>query len=357
MPPSTRSSASSTTPEPVTDLLLQVLPAANRVYAASGPAMATAEVAALAALAPAASLGPPAPDELAGVAYVRVPVPDPPGAEALALLGAVSLGHACFAPAGDGLLRPVALARPDRLDASLHSIPRYAGRTNESFTRLLVNLAGAAAGGAAAFGPDARLRLLDPVCGRGTTLHVALAHGWDATGIELDRRDVEAWRTFFPGWLRDQRLPHVETKGLPRNRTRITFALDRAAQRAGIEQVVEVVAGDTVDAPALLPGARFDCLVADLPYGVRHGSRRGDALDRGPAALLAAALPGWRALLRPGGPAILAWNRHVLDRPAMVGLLDATGFEPVVLPDGDDAFVHRVDRSVLRDVVVARRPS
>jgi hypothetical protein len=62
----------------------------------------------------------------------------------------------------------------------------------------------------------------------------------------------------------------------------------------------------------------------------------------------------WLDLLRPGAAAGLAWNRRTLARPRLAALTEAAGF--VVPAPDDDSFVHRVDRSITRDVLVAIRP-
>ena len=39
--------------------------------------------------------------------------------------------------------------------------------------------------------------MLDPLCGRGTTLNQALTYGYDAAGIDLDGKDFEAYSAFL----------------------------------------------------------------------------------------------------------------------------------------------------------------
>ena len=60
------------------------------------------------------------------------------------------------------------------------------------------------------------------------------------------------------------------------------------------------------------------------------------------------ARPAQARRARPG----LAWNRRTLPRPRLVELAVAAGFE-VPAPE-DDSFLHRVDRSITRDVLVVR---
>ena len=58
---------------------------------------------------------------------------------------------------------------------------KYRGKTNETLTQLLLNLALKEARTEAA-----PTRLIDPMCGRGTSLFWAMRYGLSATGIEQD---------------------------------------------------------------------------------------------------------------------------------------------------------------------------
>ena len=71
-------------------------------------------------------------------------------------------------------------------------------------------------------------------------------------------------------------------------------------------------------------------------------------------ALLAACLPGWREVLRPGGVAALSWNLYTLPRDAMIAEAEKAGF--AVLTGGAyENLAHRVDSSILRDAAFFRR--
>ncbi|MCU1374629.1 MAG: hypothetical protein JWO68_1915 [Actinomycetia bacterium] len=332
----------------MTDLAVLVQPSANRVYARSGPALLAAELAALDHLALGDRLGDIAVTELGGVPYVTCSgeLDD----DVHAVLSNLSATYALFERDGDRL-RPLTPTRLDRWDDDLVSIQRYPGRTNEQLTRLVLNLTLAAAAGTRPFTGE-RMRVLDPLCGRGTTLNVAVQLGFDAAGIDVDRKDVDAYLHFFTTWLKDKRAKHATSRH--GGRTTITFAADKDAQKAGRGQEVVVVSADTTTAVAHLGKASVDVVVADLPYGVHHGSSSGDALRRSPVTLLRSALPVWRSVLRPGGAIGLAWNAKVLPRADVVGALDTAGFVAVT-GEAFDRFAHRVDQAIDRDVVVARR--
>jgi tRNA G10 N-methylase Trm11 len=300
--------------------------------------------------------------ELAGVPYVVAECE--PGAlepRALSVLANLSGLHAAYELEGDGRLRPLEARPLRRHDEDITTIQRYAGKTNETLTHLLVNLALAVTpGGFAKVLAGERVRLLDPACGRGTTLNRAVVYGLDAVGVEHDRRDVEAYEAFLLGWLKDKRLKHEvqrarlrKGRATPARRVAVAYGAgkDRSAHRS-----VELVADDTVALRDHLAARSVDALVCDLPYGVQHGSAATPgALRRSPEELLAAALPAWREVLRPGAGVALSWNLRTLPRPALCERLCAAGFE-LRAPVDDERFAHRVDRSIQRDVVVARRP-
>jgi tRNA G10 N-methylase Trm11 len=258
------------------------------------------------------------------------------------------------------LLRPLDLVPRLVLDEDVTTIQRYSGKTNEAFTHLLVNVALAESGRFPALLAGDRVTLLDPACGRGTSLNRAVVYGMDAHGIEADQRDVEAYTQFILTWLKDKRLKHQleqaklrKGRETPAHRISVTYGAtkDRSSHR-----LVDIVHDDTLAARSHLKARSVDVLVCDLPYGVQHGSQPGGGrLERGPAGLLRTALPVWLDLLRPGAGVALAWNRHTLARPELVRLVEDAGFE-LRRPADDDAFVHRVDRAILRDVVVAARP-
>jgi tRNA G10 N-methylase Trm11 len=411
-----------------------VLPSHNRVYADAAPALARAELAVLSAALPDGAISEESVGEtvIGGVPYVTFERDDMSERDA-ALLANLSSLYALFEVTGE-LLRPVELRRLDRFDDDLLTILKYPGKTNEQFTKLLLNVTlassafarelsspaaadlGAAEPAAADLG-GRRLAVLDPLCGRGTTLNQALMYGFDAYGADIDARDVEAYAVFIQRWLKDKRLKHrADFSPVRRDRKvvarRLTaeFAATKDEYKAGDVQRLEVVEAETTRIGEFFRAASADLVVADLPYGVQHGShgshgshgtgrpggdraaprggdqapgrgdqtpRRGDQAPRGgdearrggdrtagdggkslarsPLDLLRAAAPAWARALRPGGALGISWNTHVARREDAASALADAGLE-VLDSAAYRAFRHRVDQAITRDILVARKP-
>ena len=84
---------------------------------------------------------------------------------------------------GEPLLRPLPVGPDFDFHPDLVFGSKFRGKTNERLTQLLINLAVKTAGGDIA-NPD--IKILDPMCGRGTTLLWGLRYGINARGIDAD---------------------------------------------------------------------------------------------------------------------------------------------------------------------------
>jgi SAM-dependent methyltransferase len=341
----------------VSSYALLVSPSANRVYAQVAPDLTLAELRVLGETVLRDRLSGVRRLDLAGVDYVGLDG-DLHGSD-LDHLAQVSTAQALFEREGD-LLRPVPLRRLDRFDDDLLTILKYQGKTNELFTRLLLHVTVLASASADRMLTD-RLRILDPLCGRGTTLNQALMYGWHAAGVDVDERDVEAYAAFLPAWLKRKRLKHTTGSSRLRRdgrtlgrRFEAELAEDKEAWAAGDTITVSVAAADTLETPAIFRTAGFDAIVTDAPYGVQHGSRAGRGLQRSPLDLLAAAVPGWAQTLRPGGALGVAVNTHTSPRADTLAMLADAGLRPVDTP-AYRGFEHRVDQAIVRDIVVATK--
>ncbi|MEO3743478.1 SAM-dependent methyltransferase [Plantactinospora sp. B5E13] len=338
---------------------LLILPSSNRVYADASVALTRAELAVFNRAVLGGRLSEPAETIIGGVRYVTFTA-DGLTDRDVAFLANLSSIYTLFEVV-DGLLRPVELHRLDRFDDDLVTIPKYPGKTNEQFTKLLLNVTLLSSDLAPEM-LDRRFRVLDPLCGRGTTLNQALMYGFDAAGVDRDQQDFEAYATYIQTWLKRKRLKHRAESGPVRRerkvvgrRLQVSLAADKEAYRAGDTQRLDVVNADTTRSLEFFRPGSQDLLVADAPYGVQHGSRSGDRLVRSPLELLAAAAPVWADLLRPGGALGVAWNTNVARREEAVAVLADAGLE-VMTADPYLDFVHRVDQAIVRDIVVARKP-
>lgn len=338
--------------------LLLLAPSANRVYNDAATAMVRAELTVLSRAALGGRLGTVEPETVAGIEYLAFEL-DGPTANDLAFLGLASAFYALFERDGD-LLRPVAVPSPDRYPSDLLTILKYQGKTNEQFTRLVLNVTAASTARPAGV-LDGSLRVLDPVCGRGTTLSQAAMYGLDTVGVDVDTKDFELYTSFFTTWLKDHRFKHAAAttpvrreKSVIAKKYEVDFAAEKAAYLAGEKQNLTFYAADTMLTSQLVRPGTVDVVVGDLPYGVQHGSRGPSGLVRSPLELLDGALPGWASRLRPGGAMGLAWNVRVAPRARVAELLEFAGLTVLDGPGYDD-LQHRVDRSITRDVIVARR--
>ena len=343
---------------------LLLLPSANRVYAvAAAASLAQAELELFSRRALGGSLGDLEPTTIAGVPYITFQAAAV-DERAAAFLANLSSGYALFEYGNGGLLRPVTLAPLDRYDDDLITIQKYHGKTNEQFTKLLLN----ATVLSSAFAGDMlsrKLTVLDPLCGRGTTLNQALMYGYDAAGLDLDRQDFDAYSAFIKAWLKRKRVKHhvgydgpVRREGkVIARRLQVSLAATRDAYKAGVTQLLDVVNAPTERSAEFFRPASVDAIVTDAPYGVQHGSRTAvKGLARNPLDLLAASVPVWAGLLRPGGAIGIAWNTLVARRQDAAQILADAGLEPQ-----EDrpylGFRHRVDQAIMRDILVATKPA
>lgn len=359
--------------------LLLLSPAANRVYARVAAQLAAAEleictgvdgvepvtVAGVDYLAfeipslpewadPRTTEGGPRPQETMPEAGRSVREDGPRLEGLLATVAGQSARLGLFEEAGD-LLRPVRLPETDVLDDDFVTIPKYQGKTNEQFTRLLLNVTYAAAD----LRPNRPVTVLDPLSGRGTTLSVAWTMGLHAAGVEADAKAVEAMAAFWRTWLRRKRLKHsADVNPVRRDGKSLGKRFSATLRLPAQTLEATVFTGDTRDAALLFGKKKFELIVTDAPYGIVHGSktdvRHGSGRDRSPAGLLGESISGWAGQLVRGGALGLSWNTLGIAREKLSDMLLDAGLEPH--NDGPWLrFGHRVDSSIHRDLIVARK--
>lgn len=332
--------------------LMLLNPSANRVYGGQVAKLAIAELQVCAPWAHDVAT-----TALGGVEYLAFRTKAPLTDTQRTLLANQSAFLALFELVNDELLRPLAAATGSALDDDLVTIPKYQGKTNEQFTRLLVNVTLSQVN----TGRSGPWTILDPMAGRGTTLTTAWLLGHHGAGVELDVKAVEAMSAFLRTWLRRKRLKHqCELNPVRREGKSLGKRFDaRVNPPDSPELTLSVFTGDTRQSAALWGRRKFDAIITDAPYGVVHGSHSGGKRQRSAADLLGEAVDIWATQLRPGGALGLSWNTHGQPREDVLAALIRVGLEPVGGSAADDPwlqFGHRVDSSIFRDVVVAVRP-
>jgi SAM-dependent methyltransferase len=348
---------------------LLVSPSHNRVYAQSAADLVKAELAVFSEQALGGRVGDIRETEIGGVPYVAFSG-DGLTESDIRLLSNLSSLYALFRIEGE-LLRPVMLERLDVFGSDLLTIQKYSGKTNEYFTKLLLNVTAMAMDSPMDL-ITGRPRVLDPMCGRGTTLNQAMMYGLDAAGIDIDGKDFDAYAAFIKTWLKNNRVKHQaeianvrREKAVLGRRLHLTLGASKERYKSGETMEVTVVNTDSVGAGKFFRPASFDLIVTDAPYGVQHGSRpkggrpgpKGKPqLSRSPVELLAAAVPEWARLLRPGGAIGISWNTFVGRREQLAEILAGSGLD-VQDSQAYRGFRHRVDQAISRDLIVARRPS
>lgn len=322
-------------------------PSANRVYAGEQAALTAAELELTCPFARDITE-----TTVAGVGYLLFEAPDLQPAH-LEQLARQSAAFALFAEQDDSL-RPIELPEVDLLDEDLVTIPKYQGKTNEQFTRLLLNVTLAAV----LREPTGPRQVLDPMCGRGTTLSTALLAGHDAYGVETDEKAFEQMASFLKTWLRRKRIKHTaDITPVRRQGRSVGKRFDARIDVGDGSRAYTVLTGDARSSADLFGKKKFDAIVTDAPYGVVHGAStdsRGKR-DRTPAGLLREAVPTWAGQLVHGGALGISWNTFGLSREDLAAMLDAADL--IVAEEGPwEQFAHRVDSSIRRDVMVAVKP-
>jgi len=290
---------------------------------------------------------------LAGQMYLLATVDDACLSDATTVqilyrLGAISEVYEYFEQLGNvpgPLLHPVEPQFTSFVPLEMAEVRRYKGKTNEIFSRVLLNVALFAGNHAGCY--TQRLRILDPLAGGGTMLFVALACGYDAFGIELERHDVETTAVFVRQYLQGEHIHFRE--------------IDERARKAGRRYQFEVgPKGDTrhlvlahgdcnaanLHMREVAGGPHVHAIVADLPYGIQHFGEIADLLSR--------SLPIWEQMLLPGGTIALAWNATRIARTEMAELVQMHTQLQVRNDPPYTQFEHAVDRVIKkRDIIVA----
>jgi hypothetical protein len=240
----------------------------------------------------------------------------------------------------DRLLRPLDLQAHYLLHEDFVFGSKFKGKTNERLTQMMINI-GLAEIGTVKGKP---VKLLDPMCGRATTLLWAMRYGLNARGIEQDPNAVVDIQRNLKKWCKLHRQKHTLNIGTTGDNKKKSSGkcLDFNAEGCSMR----VVIGDSRDAEQLLNKEKFDLQVCDLPYGVQHFTTK---KTRNPSMVIQQCVESWKKCLKPTGAVVLAFNRNNPERKVLIDIFRQGGFEarPFSAP-------HRMSESIVRDVVIFR---
>ena len=281
---------------------------------------------------------------------------EPLSSKALKALAASSIYYAIFEIHEQGMLKPLVVEPFYTFPESLNQILKYTGKTNEQFTRLMVNLALSAC----KTGSD-QITLIDPMCGKGTTLFEGMVRGFNVVGVEINDKWVQEIQAYLLNYLKKGRYKHSKNKERrTKDGKRLSdgFTLETAATKEDFSndkiQTLKVFPADTRQTQFLAKKGSCDILVSDLPYGVQHGSKNAQApkLDRSPIELLKEAAPAWKQVMKPKGALVISFNEFTLKWKEAEEALTEAGFK-VLDEEPYIDYLHRVDQSINRNLIIA----
>ena len=339
-------------------------PGHNRVYYKLSGALALAElkVASRQLQTPCAEIGI---EELEGVRYLSLTTEKELTSFDFEILSRLSFVFALFEGVVQDektLLLPILQQDYHYLDPKISSLLKYQGKTNELFTKMMINVALLSSD----FSHQDQLSLLDPVAGRGTTLYESAVYGFDVTGVELEASSSLAMTQFFKKYLKDERYKHTHQRRMVSGKNKaqgvyaeeFEYARDKADFKSiETRQHFNIITGPSQQCASYFKSESFHLMVGDLPYGVAHGNTSDSSsrsVTRNPLELISECLPQWKKVLKKGGVIVLAWNSFLISRQVLAKTFEDLGFEVLSEePYGD--FEHMVDKAIKRDIIVAKK--
>ncbi len=299
-------------------------------------------------------------EQIGGVDYITFFTSITLTATHLEILSRLSFLYAIFKVQDQNLLLPQEKIAFEYFDSKITSLLKYSGKTNEIFTKLMINVAVLTRG----YKKNERLSLLDPVAGKGTTLYQGLVNGYNVCGIEIMSKFVKETNLFIKKFLTKEKIKHNSRtqklyKDKHNNTANVTYyeCARSKEEYTNSPLRIQIICGDTTISNKYLKKDSFDIIVGDLPYGIGHGSHTDNtqkSLTRNPTELLHKSLDSWHNLMKKDAVMVLAWNTYLVPRIKMLELLQSHNFVPKT---GNiyDQFEHRVDNSILRDIIVATK--
>jgi len=299
------------------------------------------------------------PEERMGMPMLKICVEDSLSAEAIDAVCGHSLMYGLFTETEGGALMPKAGREKPWLGQDLPAILKYKGKTNEMFLQMLIN----AALYAGCFWQEKNevLNMLDPMCGRATSLFIAANRRWNATGTDIDHNDLKEAEKFLKRYFEYHHFKHSAGResltlrnSKPAQVSKFVFSDTPEHFKQKNTATLRLVNADACRIREAFGKNAFHMIVCDLPYGVQHSPQGGKGEKGGLEGLLAKALPGWYESLKVGGAVAVSFNAQNIKLETVRSAMEEAGFE-VMRGGAYDGFAHWVEQAVTRDIAVCRR--
>ena len=258
----------------------------------------------------------------------------------LALLTTLSFVYGIFEYQGKQLT-PLAIEPTFKLHEDFVFGAKFKGKTNEVLTQLLLNVGLQSIN----YKNIADVKLLDPMCGRATTLLWGMRYGMKGKGIEQEAKALADIRQNVKKWCKIHRQKHQFKDGFVGGKS-TKGNTGKFVEFTAEDASIRVITGDSTKAASLLKNEKFHLIISDLPYGIQHFTTN---QTRNPLTVLRACAKGWVESLKPGGVMVLAFNRNIPKRKDLLAVFTEHGLEALAF-----TAPHQMSESILRDIVVFR---
>jgi len=295
-------------------------------------------------------------DELNGIELYCFEIEDLSGTVQEALLK-LSSNFILFA-IKDGLLLPMNDEKKTYFKEDLSSILKYSGKTNEDFTAMMINVGVFSSKFDRSFNKP--LKILDPMCGRGTTLYQGLIMGHNVSGVEINAKECVEIDKYMKRYLKFHKYKHDashQTIIIDKKKKGTKYTIETADTVDNFKnkdrRTIQFAGGNTLDVNDFYKKDSFHVIVTDIPYGVQHsGTSKEKPVDM--EDLLQKAAVAWNRVLKKGGTVVISYNAFTLKKSTLKDMFEKAGYE--VFTEGPyDKFEHWVEQAVNRDVFVARK--
>ncbi len=258
----------------------------------------------------------------------------------------------------DNLLKPLNETKIPYFKTDLSSILKYSGKTNEDFTGMMINVGIFSSQFAQDF--NTPLQILDPMCGRGTTLYQGLIMGYNVSGIEINPKETEEIDKYLKRYLKYHKYKHeasYQTIIVDKKKKGKKFTIETANTiehyKNKDRRKIQFASGNTLDINHYYKKDSFHVIATDIPYGVQHQGTSNDSfVDM--VKLLGNAAAAWHKVLKKGGTVVISFNSYTLKKETLKELFETAGYKPLM--EGPYAeFEHWVEQAVNRDIFVARK--